>query len=176
MTVDDDKEFATALIAAARHERLSFEALVARVDLEISQRAAPHDWLIEASLGEDRQAVLDALESMSGRRGEANARAARAEAVAVATAVLDGSLSPILGARRLAGLRWQAGVPEDDQAFLTFVAIDSETDALPVGPVREHWATDALVRKEADIARAEAWALTTGANAFRALLHKWKAG
>ena len=176
MTVDEDSEFATALVAAARQERLSFEALVARVDREISQRIAAPDWLIEASLGRDKQAVLDALERRSGRGREGNARAARAEAVALATAVLDGSLSPILGARKLAALRREAGVPEHDPVFLTFVAIDSETDALPVGPVREHWATDALVRKEPDIARAEAWALTTGANAFRAVLHKWKAG
>lgn|SRR5262245_51209649 len=43
----------------------------------------------------------------------------------------------------------------DDADLQTFVAIDSETDSLPVGEVRRLWAPDALKRKDVEIDRAE---------------------
>jgi hypothetical protein len=42
--------------------------------------------------------------------------------------------------------------PED---LKTLRGIDSETDDLPVGIVREQWHPDALQQKEAEIARCE---------------------
>ncbi|MGI9088007.1 MAG: hypothetical protein ACR2HH_09760 [Chthoniobacterales bacterium] len=42
-----------------------------------------------------------------------------------------------------------------DPDFRTFVAIDSETDDLPVGETRRHWAADALAKKDLEIARCE---------------------
>ena len=39
--------------------------------------------------------------------------------------------------------------------FKMLKAIDSETDDLPVGIVREQWHPDALLQKEGDIARCE---------------------
>ena len=39
--------------------------------------------------------------------------------------------------------------------FSTFTLIDSETDHLPIGEVRERWALESLARKDADIARSE---------------------
>ena len=44
---------------------------------------------------------------------------------------------------------------QDDADLQTFVAIDSETDSLPVGEVRRYWAPDALKRKDVEINRAE---------------------
>jgi len=38
---------------------------------------------------------------------------------------------------------------------MRFIGIDSETDHLPVGKVREHWAADALEAKDAEITIAE---------------------
>ena len=35
---------------------------------------------------------------------------------------------------------------DNNPLFLSFLAIDSETDRFPVGPAREHWAPDALLR------------------------------
>jgi hypothetical protein len=39
--------------------------------------------------------------------------------------------------------------------FITFMGIDSETDALPVGPARQPWAADALVEADRKIAQIE---------------------
>jgi hypothetical protein len=59
---------------------------------------------------------------------------------------------------------WSKGVSEssafwtdlmNDEDLTTFVAIDSETDALPVGHVRQHWSAEALARKDVEIRHAE---------------------
>ncbi len=75
--------------------------------------------------------------------------------------MLDGELSYIEGARQIAALRFSAGM-EDDPDILPFVGIDSETDALPVGKVRELWKSSALESRQADIDRAEAWSMKFG--------------
>lgn len=41
------------------------------------------------------------------------------------------------------------------EMFGLFIAIDSETDHLPVGPERRHWAAQALASKDAEIHRYE---------------------
>lgn len=91
----------------------------------------------------------------------------RAEAVAIADQVISGDLSPILGARALLLLQPALGVPSGDDDFDTFVVIESETDALPLGAVRSHWAPEALAAKELEIQRAEEWAMAAGGQAFR---------
>jgi hypothetical protein len=40
---------------------------------------------------------------------------------------------------------------------LPFVVIDSETDHLPMGDVRQRWAPDVLARKDVEIQEAEAF-------------------
>lgn len=80
----------------------------------------------------------------------------RQKIVQIAQGILDGSIGIIAGARQLrifAG--GHAGIDEFDPDFRTFVAIDSETDDLPVGESRRHWAADALARKDVEIARCE---------------------
>jgi hypothetical protein len=98
--------------------------------------------------------------------GEAVAYARR-EAAEIASQVLAGRLDYILGARQLVGLRFSVDVAEDDPDFLAFVAIDSETDALPFGRVRERWDGSALARLEPELARAREWARGFGEGAFR---------
>ena len=99
---------------------------------------------------------------------------ARAEAVSIAKSVLAGALSPILGARRILGLRWKLGLPENDADIRCFQGLDSETDALPVGPEREQWAEAALQRKQDEIRRADTWAREFGADSFRSLVKRWE--
>jgi hypothetical protein len=104
----------------------------------------------------------------SSSPGEAVAVAkARQQAVDISSEVLAGQLDYILGARQLVDLRFFVDVPENDPDFLVFVAIDSETDALPVGRVREQWAPSALVSLEPELARARDWAREQGEGAFR---------
>jgi hypothetical protein len=67
-------------------------------------------------------------------------------------------------------LRHQTDAATDDADFLIFVAIDSDTDTLPLGSVREYWDQGALARLEPEIEGAERWASTVGADACRSLM------
>ncbi|HET9229281.1 MAG TPA: hypothetical protein VFR31_21560, partial [Thermoanaerobaculia bacterium] len=62
-----------------------------------------------------------------------------------------------------------ANVPEDEDV-IAFVAIDSETDALPVGAERRNWAPEALERYAPKIAAAEEWARAYGEAAAQRIL------
>lgn len=104
---------------------------------------------------------------------EEYARSVRLQVVSTAQAMLDGQLSFLIGSRRLAALRHETDAAADDADFMVFVAIDSETDALPLGAVREHWDQDALARLEPEIEEAEQLAATAGADACRSLIARF---
>jgi hypothetical protein len=104
---------------------------------------------------------------------EEYALSVRRQVVSTALAMLDRQLSFLIGSRRLAALRHETDTAADDPDFLVFVAIDSETDALPLGAVREHWDQCALARLEPEIEEAERWASTVGADACRSLVARF---
>jgi anthranilate phosphoribosyltransferase len=88
--------------------------------------------------------------------------------LAKATAFLEGQAGPIETARSLAAFR---GKDENlDELLLTFVAVDSETDALPLGDVRKLWDAEALKRRDIEIAKAEAWCCEMVSGACRDLV------
>ncbi|RXT24914.1 MULTISPECIES: DUF2489 domain-containing protein [unclassified Bosea (in: a-proteobacteria)] len=86
---------------------------------------------------------------------------ARTEISRTAQAMLSGAMSLFEGARRIASLRFPADL-ETDPDVMAFVGIDSETDAMPLGSVREYWQSDALEKLRPEIAKAEAWAHNFG--------------
>jgi hypothetical protein len=72
----------------------------------------------------------------------------------IAAAVLDGRTAVLEAVRELWPLaHTDAIVDEDDRTLV--IAIESETDDLPIGEVRKLWAPYALEAKDAEIARAE---------------------
>ena len=77
------------------------------------------------------------------------------------------------GARRLAALRFEAAVREDDEDFMAFVAIDSETDEFPLGRVREEWSEEVLDRLQPEIDDAIVWARNFGDAACDALSRRF---
>lgn len=97
----------------------------------------------------------------------AHLASARAQAVDIAKRVLLGQFSPVMGAQELLRLRPSLGVATADADFQVFNLIDSESHGVPIGPIRQHWAREALEAKAADVRRTEEWALETGAEAFR---------
>jgi hypothetical protein len=99
---------------------------------------------------------------------------ARREASAVARAILSGETDILLGARDLCALRFSVGAPEDDEDFTCFVVIESETDTLPLGPVRARWAPEALELKDVDIARARKWAQKYGWPALENIVRRFE--
>jgi hypothetical protein len=97
----------------------------------------------------------------------------RATAALLARRAFNREVSAIVAARELANLRHRVGVDRDDSDFLVCVAIDSETDALPIGSVRQYWAPDALAKKDEEIAEAEVWAMKVGEAAFQNIARRF---
>jgi hypothetical protein len=80
--------------------------------------------------------------------------AVRAQMLALASGLLAGEVGIIEAARKL----WRFGdgiEPEIASLLDVFTAIDSETDALPVGKERVHWNREALAREDVKISAAE---------------------
>jgi hypothetical protein len=68
--------------------------------------------------------------------------------------LLEGRLGVIEAARELSRLAHWTDLRSDDD-LTTFMVIDSETDTLPVGNVRQYWSAEALQHKEPEILHAE---------------------
>ena len=78
----------------------------------------------------------------------------RGKIVAICEAMLREEIGIIAGSRRLTGLGFEL-FDDHNKDFLTFVAIDSETDHLPVDAERQNWSVEALEIKDKEIANYE---------------------
>ena len=101
--------------------------------------------------------------------------AARKRVAAVASDMLSGQTPFLEGARELSSLRHEAAVDEGDEDFLVFVAIDSDTDSLPIGDQRKHWSHESLLKLQPQIDDAIAWAKAVGSDACTSLLKRFGA-
>jgi hypothetical protein len=87
----------------------------------------------------------------------------------IAQSILDSRIGIIEGSREIRRFcGGHVGLDERDPDLNTFVAIDSETDDLPIGDFRQYWAPDALAQKDSEITRCEAMYREA---AFRAASH-----
>jgi len=91
---------------------------------------------------------------------------------AAARAVLSGELGIIAGARRLCSLGHEIGADRDAD-FTFFIYLESETDHLPVGDVRQHWNAEALRDKDPEIMRVEAFYRERAFEICRRLIQKY---
>jgi hypothetical protein len=99
----------------------------------------------------------------------------RRQLVEVAKSILAGNLSFIQGARKISRLSFAAGL-RDDPDILPFVAIDSETDTLPIDDdVRRLWAASALEKLQPEIEKAEIWAREVGSDHCQNLIRRFEA-
>jgi hypothetical protein len=94
-------------------------------------------------------------------------------AVETASMILKGKIGVIEGSRIMGSLLRETGISEDDEDYLSFVAIDSETDALPVGEVRQHWSSDALKEKDILIEKAENFYRQIARDACENIIKRW---
>jgi hypothetical protein len=76
----------------------------------------------------------------------------RAELISVATSMLGGNINLIEGVRKICTLRHAVGDP-DNEVFMPFRAIESETDHFPLGQMRECCAKDYLQRMDNEMQR-----------------------
>jgi len=106
---------------------------------------------------------------------EQHVASVRKRVVAVALGMLSGEIAFIEGAAELAALRHEAAVEDNDPDFTAFVAIESETDSLPIGPSRNRWSNEALARHQPEIDAATAWAKQVGTAACQSLVRRFHA-
>jgi hypothetical protein len=103
-------------------------------------------------------------------RYDTEALEARKEMMRTAQAMLSGALPFIEGAIRIDALR--IGLSDQDPLLRPFVLIASETDALPLGKVRDLWAPQALAELQPSLDDAEAWAEEVGRPACEGLISR----
>ena len=96
----------------------------------------------------------------------------RGKIVAVGEDVLNEVIGVIAGSRKLTGLGHEL-CGDHDEDFITFAAIDSETDHLPVDRERRNWSVEALERKDKEIAEAEAFYKDMTFEACRKLIERF---
>ena len=98
----------------------------------------------------------------------------RQKVVGIARELLAGRIGVIAAARQIAAFCGdRVGLDEFDPDFLTFTVIESETDALPVGESRRHWAPDALAQKDLEIAQCEEFYRSEAAEAACRLIARF---
>jgi hypothetical protein len=78
----------------------------------------------------------------------------RQRAREVTEAVMDGRTTVLEAARELVSIAHTDAIANEEDRIL-IIAIESETDDLPIGEVRKLWAPYALEAKDAEIARCE---------------------
>jgi len=92
--------------------------------------------------------------------------------VALANDLIEGRIGVLEASRQFSYYRsWFRA--EKDPDFTTFVAIDSETDNLPMGNVRQHWAIEALEKKDIEIQQCEEFYRSDAIEAARNLVKKY---
>lgn len=73
----------------------------------------------------------------------------------ISKSVLDGKTTILEAARGLLHFAYTDAISSAEDKKL-IIAIESETDGLPIGEVRKLWAPDALREKDIEMSRAEA--------------------
>lgn len=94
----------------------------------------------------------------------------------IARAMIGGELSFLEGARKLVDLRHAAGISDEDVDFMVFVVIESDTDDLPLGEIRNFWLQSALSNLNTEIDDAESWARKIGFSACESLAKRFDSG
>jgi hypothetical protein len=87
-----------------------------------------------------------------------------------ARAMLEGQISYIEGSRLILTVASGADVDRYEDPFVAFIGIDSETDDVPVGQLREMWYPPAKLQLESKWAEAENYAKQIGEAACREVL------
>jgi hypothetical protein len=82
----------------------------------------------------------------------------RRKAADICAGILAGEVDLFVGCHSLASLRQDLEVDPKDPDFAVFDLVSSETDALPVGEVRSHWAPEALAQLQPQIEAFVRWA------------------
>ncbi len=101
--------------------------------------------------------------------------ALRTDAARVASEALAGRIHLLEACHTLSSLLARAELEANDPDLDAFVLISSETDALPVGAVRERWDPVALEHLQPEIDSAITWAVPIATPALKSVVCRFKA-
>jgi hypothetical protein len=94
----------------------------------------------------------------------------------LAQQLLDGKIGICSASRQIRDLAWRnCDDPWKHEALKVFLAIDSETDHLPLGKERSVWQPAALLEKDDEIAKCDAFFREQAMSAAAHLLEEQKA-
>jgi hypothetical protein len=79
----------------------------------------------------------------------------------LARQILAGEIEVLDGSCQIAALHCEVEVEDEDQDFMAFMLVSSETDHLPIGTEALNWSDEALVRKEPELQHAREWSIET---------------
>ena len=95
-----------------------------------------------------------------------------ARLVAPCQGMLAGNVSFIEGSRYISGLGKLSGLDENDPDILVFVGVDSETDHIPFGEVRQQWSELAIDANVKQWREAVEWAKLVSRSAASNLIKR----
>lgn len=102
---------------------------------------------------------------------------ARQTLVALATAMLSTEVSFFEGAVQVLRLKQAiGGIADRDPDFDVFVAIESETDHLPLHAQQHLWDPEALAKLAPEFAKTEIWATSFAPTACHSLISRFGGG
>lgn len=105
------------------------------------------------------------------KRDEPYRLALQQQITEAARELLSGNISITEATRRIMGPAYELGNAVEEP-FATFLAIDSETDAFPLGNVRDLWSSSGLQRQDAERARYETAVRERALEACREILRR----
>jgi hypothetical protein len=99
--------------------------------------------------------------------------AARLRIAEIAAAVLDRRVGIIEGSRQLMEFRLDVDPDQEDSDLLGMCGIESQTDHLPLGAVRQYWDAEALRLKDAELADHESFFQHSAFEMCRSLVERY---
>lgn len=99
----------------------------------------------------------------------------RKRAAKIASGMIEGSIHYLEGAIELSTLRFEVGLPEDEQDFLAFTEVDSEVDHLPIGSPSQYWSQQAIERHEPEIQQLIKWAKKVSLSECKSIVARFNA-
>lgn len=94
----------------------------------------------------------------------------RMRIIDTAKRMLSGRMAYVEGTRVICGMLSAARLDHLEEPFVGFTAIDSETDAVPIGDVRVRWHPEAKMKLAAEWESAELYAKSIGERTCRAAI------
>ena len=99
----------------------------------------------------------------------------RSQAGRLASAALARQVELLEACHELSALLARSDLSPDDPDAMVFSLICCETETLPIGAIRAHWAPGALESAQSEIDSAVMWATPLALPAFKSVAHRFGA-